>query len=248
MSRGARMERNSFNWSLLDRFALYSMLYSIQSKIVDKKLTVDQLHKLMASHIKKHLPIKVKLERDPNNDKGFVYVGGAYYSLKDKADQNRYIEILFSYNPAQKWFRLSRHRWQRICSLFADTMLHEIIHTRQFRSRSFKPIPGYQSNAYYARERRKQEYYGDRDEIGAFSFNIACELYDRFGEDYRLAASYLDSNQYRRHTRTTFFKYMETFEHNHNHPIIKRVKKKVLTQLPNAVLGKPFRTSNYLTY
>lgn len=242
------MERKPFNWSLLDRNVLYSMLNSIQSKIVDKKLTVDQLHKLMATHIKKHLPIKVRLDRDPKNDKGFVYVGGTYYSLIDKQDAPRYIEIIFSYNPDQKWFRLSRHRWQRICLLFADTMLHEIIHTRQYRSRKFKAIPGYQSFAYYARDRKKQEYYGDRDEMGAFSYNIACELFDRFGDDFDSAAKYLDTNAYRRHTRSTFYKYMETFDHNHDHQIIKRIKKKVLGQLSNAQVGKPFRTTNYLTY
>ena len=242
------MERKPFNWSLLDRNNLYSMLNGVQSKIVDKKLSVEQLHKIMATHIKKYLPIKVKLDRDPKNDRGFVYVGGAYYSEFDKNFYTRYIEIVFSYNPNQKWFRLSRHRWQRICLLFADTMLHEIIHTRQYRSRSFKAIPGYQSFAYYARDRKKEEYYGDRDEMGAFSFNIACELYDRFGTDYRSAAKYLDSNLYRKSSRSTFARYMETFDHNHQHPIIKRMKKKIMAQLPNAELGKPFRTTNYLTY
>ncbi len=242
------MERKPFNWSLLTKPILYSMLNSVQNKIVDKKLRVDELHAIMSKHIKQHLPIKIRLERDPTNDKGFVYVGGAYYSILDKEDKNRYIEIVFSYNSDQKWFKLSRHRWQRICGLFADTMLHEIIHTRQYRSRNFKAIPGYQSFAYYARDRRKQEYYGDRDEMGAFSFNIACELYEKFGDDFDSAAKFLDSNSYRRQTRSTFFKYMETFNHNHNHPIIKKIKKKIVSQLPYAQLGKPFRTNTYLTY
>ena len=127
-------------------------------------------------------------------------------------------------------------------------MLHEIIHTRQYRSRNFKAIPGYQSFAFYARDRKKQEYYGDRDEMGAFSFNIACELYEKFKDDFDLAAKYLDSNQYRRNPRTTFFKYMETFNHNHTHPVIKKIKKKIISQLPYAQLGKPFRTNTYLTY
>lgn len=242
------MERKPFNWSLLTRNVLYSMLNAVQSKIVDKNLTVEQLHSLMSKHIKRHLPIKVRLDRDPKNDKGYVYVGGTYYSTLDQSHRPRYIEIIFSYNSDQKRFRLSRHRWQRLCSLFADTMLHEIIHTRQYRSRNFKAIPGYESTAYYAKNRREQNYYGDTDEIGAFSYNIACDLYDKFGSNYSLAAKYLDSNQYRRHKRTTFYKYMETFEHDHNHPIIQRIKRKALSHLPNAEIGKPFRTTNYLTY
>ncbi len=241
--------RKSFNWSLLTRDALYSMLNSIQGKVVDKRMSVEALHDLMSKHVKRHLPIKVRLDRDSKNDKGYVYVGGAYYSQPDKDQMGRHIEIIFSYNSDQKYFKLSRHRWLRICWLFADTMLHEIIHARQYRSRNFKEIPGYQSTAYYARDRKEQNYYGDTDEIGAFSFNIACDLIDRFGDDFDLAAKYLDSNQYRRHTRTTFFKYMKTFNHNHNHPIVRRVKKKAISYLDNAYYhGKPFRTNTYLTY
>lgn len=240
--------RKSFNWSLLSRDNLFNMLNSIQGKIIDKRLSVEALHEILSKHIKAHLPIKVKLSRDSANDKGYVYVGGAYYSQYDKNWHTRHIEIIFSYNSDQKYFTLSRHRWLRICWLFADTMLHEIIHARQFRSRNFKPIPGYESTAYYARTRKAQQYYGDKDELGAFSFNIACDLFDRFGSDFDSAAKYLDSNMYRRHKRSTFYKYMETFEHNHNHPIVKKIKKKAISQLPNAQLGKPFRTNNHLTY
>ncbi len=240
--------RKAFNWSLLSKDILFSMLNGIQGKVVDKRLSVEELHDLMSKHIKSHLPIKVRLDRSPKNDKGYVYVGGTYYSDYDKKCYTRHIEIIFSYNTDQKYFTLSRHRWIRICSLFADTVLHEIIHCRQYRSRNFKSIPGYESTAYYARDRKEQEYYGDRDEMGAFSFNIACDLYERFGDDFDSAAKYLDSNQYRRHKRSSFYKYMAAFEHNHKHPIIKRIKRKVVSQLPNAQLGKPFRTSNYLTY
>lgn len=243
------VSRKSFNWSLLTRETLFSMLNSIQSKIIGKRLTIEALHSLMSRHIKKHLPIMVKLDRDAKNDKGYVYVGGTYYSAKDYDNHTRHIEIIFSYNSDQKYLTLSRHRWQRLCSLFADTMLHEIVHCRQYRSRNFKSIPGYQSTAYYARDRKEQNYYGDTDEIGAFAFNIACELVDRFGEDFDSAAKYLDSNTYRRHKRTSFFKYMKSFDYNHNHVVIKRLKKKVLYHLPNAAYyGKPFRTPNYLTY
>jgi hypothetical protein len=233
--------RRPFNWSLLTREVLFSMLNSIQSKVIDKRLSVEKLHDLMSKHIKKHLPVKVRLDRDSKNDKGYVYVGGAYYSDFDRQQYTRHIEVIFSYNSDQKYFNLSRHRWVRLCTLFADTMLHEIIHARQYRSRNYKTLPGYQSTAYYARDRKNQNYYGDTDEIGAFAFNIACDLIDRFGEDFDSAAKYLDSNEYKRHK--------QTFGHNHSHPIVKRIKKKAISYLPNAYyVGKPFRTTDWLTY
>ena len=89
--------RKPFNWSLLTRDALFCMLNSIQSKVVDQRLSVEKLHELMAKHIKRHMPIKVKMDRDPKNDKGYVYVGGTYYSDCDQ-DRKKSIGIVLAYN------------------------------------------------------------------------------------------------------------------------------------------------------
>ena len=103
--------------------------------------------------------------------------------------------MVFSYNPLDQVIKISKSRWTKMCRLFADTVLHEIIHTRQYRARNFKDIPGYESTAYYAKDRKEQEYYGDRDEMGAFSFNIACDMIDRFGNDRKVIQKYMDSMQ-----------------------------------------------------
>jgi len=242
-----------FNWSLLDRSALYSMMNQLRSKVVGKRLNVDKFHGILAKHLKKHLPIRIVKDRDPKTESTYVYVGGFYYGEYDEKmhkgkNKPQPIEIVFSYHLFDEFIELGRHKWERICILFADTLLHEIIHMRQQRSRNFKNIPGYQSTAQYAKERREQEYYGDRDEIGAYAFNIACELYDRFGTDFAAAKRYLDSETYRRHKRTCFYRYMKVFDHNHDHKIIRRIKLKAIHNLPYAVLGNPFKTSDQLTY
>lgn len=242
------MARKPFNWSLLTRDSLYSMLYKAGKDIVDQKLTVEELQSILSRHIKQHLPIKVRMDRAPDTTEKYVFIGGTYYSFEDKKGSARYIEVIFSYNTFAETIKLSRHKWTRMCQLFADTILHEVIHCRQYRARNFKAIPGYESTAYYAKDRKEQEYYGDTDEMGAHSFNIACELFERFGDDFGAAAQYLDSDNYKRHKRTGWFRYMKTFEHDHNHLIIRRMKRKILNQLPYAQIGKPFRTTNHLTY
>ena len=131
---------------------------------------------------------------------------------------------------------------------FADVVLHEMVHMRQFRARNFKPLPGYQSTAELTKDRKKQEYYGDRDEMGAHAFNIACELIDRFGYDPSQIGKYLDSNHCRKHKTATWCDYLKAFDWNHNHPIIRRMKNLIMRQLENAYLGKPFKTSTHLTY
>jgi len=84
--------------------------------------------------------------------------------------------------------------------------------------------------------------------MGAHAFNCACELIDRFGYDPTAIARYLDSNQCRRHKNSTWNDYLKAFDWNHNHSIIRRMRNLILRNLENAYLGKPFKTTNHLTY
>jgi hypothetical protein len=241
------VSRKPFNWSLLDRENLYSILYELKPCVVGKRLSARTLQKRLSDHIKYYLPIRVRMDSDITHEKGLVYIGGTYYSHHD---QNGYkqIEVVFSYKSKDATLVLSDHRWDRMCRLFADTVLHEIIHLRQYRTRKFKDIPGYESTAYYAKDRKEQEYYGNKDEMGAFAFNIACEMYDKFGDNFGAAKRYMDSNLPKKSKKSTYSKYLKSFDWNHSHPIIRRMKKKIIRNLPYAEIGKPFRTNDHLTY
>lgn len=241
------MSRKPFNWSLLDRNSLYSMLYGLKSSIVDKRLPIKTIQALLKKHIKSQLPIKVKIAECKDHAPGCVYIGGTYYADND-ARGNQQVEVIFSYRSKNSKLTISEHKWSRICLLFADTVLHEIIHMRQYRSRNFKEIPGYLSTAYYAKDRKEQEYYGHKDEMGAFSFNIACELYDKFGDDITSVKKYLDSNLAKKSTRLSWNKFLNAFDWNHNHTVVRSMKKKIIRNFPYAIIGKPFKTPNHLTY
>ena len=242
------MPRIPFDWSELDTDTLYNIFNEAQQQIVGRKLFISEIHKILSKQVKKYLPICVRMTRDPANDPGLVYIGGGYYSDYDKKNKERYIEIVFSYHMFDESITITRYRWVRMCSLFADTILHELIHLRQYRTRKFKSLPGYESTAHLAKQRRDQNYYGHPDEVGAYAFNIACELFERFGYDFSRAKQYIDSNQPTQHKKSTYLRYLTTFDLNHNHKIIKKLKKKVMFYLPYAALGKPFKTPDYLTY
>ena len=241
------MSRKPFDWSLLDRASLYSMMYRLRSSIVDQELSVKDLQQLLSSHIKYYLPVRVRMDSDPTHEAGLVYIGGAYYADHD-VEGRRQIEVVFSYQDTDAVIKVNDNRWRRMCALFADTILHEIIHMRQYRTREFKLIPGYESTAYSAKHRKEQEYYGHPDEMGALRFNIACELYDKFGDDFSAATAYLDSSLPKRTKKSCYYKYLKAFDNNQNHSIIRSLKKKILRNLPNAQIGKPFRTNDHLTY
>lgn len=238
-----------FNWSLLDRHNLYSMLYSAGRDLVGKKMSIMEFQKIVSKQIKSHLPIKVlRKQYDTKQQRGVPYIGGVYDSQLDKRGHSRFIEIIISYHPSDRSIKLTEYRWARLCALFADTVLHEIIHMRQYRARNFKPIPGYESTAYSHKQRVDQEYYGDTDEMGAFSFNIACEMIGRFGYDPNTIKHYLDSNHVKRHKKSTYYRYLKTFDWDHEHPKMRQIKRKILKQLEYAYIGKPFKTTNFLTY
>jgi hypothetical protein len=236
-----------FNWSDLDRGVLYSYFYSLNKKVVGKTLTAEKIQKIISKHLKAWLPIKVKKYVGVNSHLGYIQMGGMYHSDYDKKYKPS-IEVGFYYNMFDEHYKLTDHRWKRMSLRFADIIMHELIHMRQFRARNFKSIPGYQSTAESSKERKEQEYLGDRDEMGAFAFNIACEMIDRFDYDPSTIKSYMDSNGATRHKNSWWYSYLKTFNFNHNHKIIRRMKRKVLTQLENAYDGKPFKTTNFLTY
>jgi hypothetical protein len=236
----------TINWSELDRKSLYSYFYSLNTQLVGKNLTANQLHGAISRHIKQLLPIKVKRCMDPKIQKTYIYTGGVYYSALD-AEGKKAIEINFSYHPNDKNYKITKYRWKKMSIRFADTVLHEMIHMRQFRARNFKSLPGYQSTAESAKDRKEQQYYGDRDEMGAFAFNIACELIDRFGYDPSAIKTYLDSNN-RKRKNLWWYNYLKYFNWDHDHDIIRRMKRKIMLQLENAYYGKPFKTNNWLLY
>jgi len=242
------MTRQAFNWSALDRDILYSMLYSLKPEIVGKRLPISEITRQLSKHIKAHLPVKVVSNRQKPVKPGEIWIGGAYYSDDDKQGKKRFIEVELAFPTSADTMKTSLYRWERICRLFADTVLHEIIHTRQYRARNFKDLPGYESTAYYAKDRAWQEYYGHRDEMGAHSFNLAQDMIGKFGFDPKAIREYLDSTVPKRVCPNGWGRFMKSFDYDHAHPKVRQMKHKIMTQLENAYNGKPFKTSNYLTY
>lgn len=236
-----------FNWSLLDRNNLYALMLKGGKSLIGKRVTVNEFHKNLTKYIKSHLPIKVKMDYSPETKSGWVYIGGTYYADLDLAKRQQ-IELVFSYNPKDSHIKISYQRWRRMALLMADTLLHEIIHMRQYRARNFKTIPGYQSTAHSGTQRRDQEYYGHPDEIGAYAFNIACDISDRFNGYLPNMRDYIEHGPDKRTKKGSYYEYLKAFNFDHNHKIIKRLKKKIVSYLPYTEFGKPFKTTDYLTY
>ena len=239
---------SNFNWSSLDRLYLSKLLWEISNDIVGKSLLTTDLHSLMASHLRSNLPIRISKSFNDKVALDYVYIGGLYYSDYDE-DCKKCIEITFSYNMFQESLKLSKQKFKRMCMLFADTVLHEIIHMRQYRRRDFKYLSDYPSTASKQEQREEQSYLGCSDEIDAYGFNIACELIDKFGTDRHQIVNYLNDAQRGNGRRGNSWRmYLKAFNYNHDHIIIKRLKKKVIRYLPYAEIGKPYRNKDWIGY
>lgn len=236
----------SFNWSQLDRQTLFDIIYMLRDTVVGQQMPVQKFHDTVIRHVKSWLPIKAAKHKDPKVNRTWVYVGGSYYSGDDQ-DKLTSIELCLAYNPKDKNITMTPRRFSRFCIGFADTILHEVIHMRQFRKRKFKNLPAYASTASRTKQREEQEYLGNNDEIDAFAFNIACELEDKFRGNYKKIINYLNEDQKGlRRVHNSYRMYLQAFGHDHNHPVIQHVKKRVVYYLPKAKLGRPFRSADWI--
>lgn len=238
--------RSKFNWSILDRAGLVEYFWSLYPEITERPISISKFHSKLSKHIKKQLPIKISRTRDTKVGENWVFIGGTYYSDEDKS-KRQCIELVLVYNLFQEDIILKKRRYLRMCYTMADTILHEVMHMRQYRRRNFKDLPDYASMASREEKREEQSYLGNSDEIDAYSFNIACELLDKFNYDPKKIINYLNENQKGlRRTHNCWRMYLKAFDHDHNHPIVQRVKKKVIRYIPHAINGKPYRNKEWI--
>jgi len=240
--------RVKFNWSLLDRETIAGFVQSLATELVNVDLTIAQFHYRLTNHLKKLAPIRFRKTTNYQVKPNQVWIGGTYYSDWDQ-EKKKCIELLLVYPLFEETICISKHRFKGMCYTIADTLLHELIHMRQYRRRKFKVIPDYASTADKSQRREEQSYLGCSDEIDAYGFNIACELLEKFKGNNHRVIEYLSENQkgtQRRHN--SWRMYLKAFQHDHNHPIIQRLKRKIVRYLPQAYVGKPYRNKDWICH
>lgn len=238
-----------YDWSGLDRNLLLEMVTLAGPIVIEKNLTPAAFTSVIRKVIRFfQIPIhirSVQATTGPEPDR--VWVGGLYDGRIDKKN-SKAITLSLHFSKKSNTIKINKSNFRRLAAVFADTLLHEIIHTRQYRRRDFKNIPGYLSTAESRRQQNEQNYLGHPDEIDAYSFNIACQLLDQFHDNQKKIIKYLNSDlSKKKKNDNAFISYLRAFDHDHDHIVIKRLKKKIINYMPNAVeLGKPYKTTDWL--
>jgi len=236
----------SYDWSSIDINCVHNIINSTRSDLLDKNLNPISITKKIRTAFRENgVPILIKTEINESVVPSKVMIGGFYEGYKDKKNK-KFITIIMHYHSNSK-IKVKSKIFETIKNHITDTLMHEIVHLRQYRRRNYKVISGFMSYAESATKRNNQEYLGHQDEIDAYSFNIACDLIRTYKKDKKAIVKYLNSDlDDERRRKTVFRTYLETFDWNHNHKIIKSLKKKIIHYLPYAELGKPYKTSDWL--
>lgn len=235
----------TFDWSTLDRNLLVSYTLSLSKVLIRKKTSILEFHRLISKTLKSKIPIKIQKSYSNKVSKNDFHIGGFYEYDKDQCGLKS-INLVFQYNNKYDFLKFNQYNIVDVAFSIADTILHEIIHMRQYRRRNFTFLSNYNSKSTNFFKRKNQEYLGNTDEIDAYAFNISCYLLDRFEKNQRQIIKYL--NKVKNTDNNQWTMYLETFDNNHNHKIIQRLKKKIIKYIPHAFEGKPYNNKSWICY
>lgn len=143
------------------------------------KITPTQLTRILRSYVGTD-DVTVKTHRDKAVDKNQVVIAGLYDPEEDSSNFSS-ITIYATYNPDQKKIAIKDLNWKQLCIDLIECVGHEIVHQAQFRSREFDIGPNvFVSLSKNKNKKLDQEYLGNLDEVEAYGYSIATEIYLKY--------------------------------------------------------------------
>jgi hypothetical protein len=202
----------------MNYFQVLSSLQKIYDDLKDKELSSNAILNRIKKcvNLSECLFIKIDTISLPC---GRFMVSGLYDPSKDKIGAPPIlIEIAFPKKSKFKFdnFDIRRDEWIEFCVEITSTIGHEFVHLTQFRKRNFLPSKLYSSKSKILVIKEMQEYYGDPDEIDAYAFIAATELY--------LNKLFQPKKQFVLKTTKIFKIYVKVFKKND--PVLIRLAKK----------------------
>jgi len=241
------MKYTEFNWAELNRDFLFGIFYDLETNLVGVDLTGRRMFAIISKQIHRYLPLRTRKIVNKSLGKNHLAIGGHYCFDRDE-HREKSITIDFYFRSFDQPIKLKRSSFLECGIIFADTVLHEIIHMRQHRRRNFNSRPYYKSRENTIDKKRQQGYLGCLDEIDAYAFNISCELMDYFNLDEDKSIRYLNKPKKTISKENSYQMYLKAFDYDHDHAIIKKLKKKIVAYFPKAKQGRPFTNSDWIYY
>jgi hypothetical protein len=208
------------------------ILEDIKPHVVDRFFSVDELVQDLGVFIGQRFNIDVKHAEASQVDQNDIELNGYYDGGLDEAGDVP-IEVYLITNPMQDVMIIDNSQFNLIARKIADTISHEVIHMSQFRARDFLEVERIEyTDVDEDYEEDERWYLSSPDEINAYAYNIANELLDK--HDLPVVMEKLHKiKEISIEDSINLWSYVNAFEKNTSHPVMRRLIKKVYKSLLN---------------
>ena len=196
------------------------LMEPIRSQLIGIPRHVEEISKIVGSVVASNFRTDVLHADAQEVDVGDINITAYYDPDLDSMDRPC-IELYMVYNTLDTILLFDDELFDNLTKRLCDTLSHEQIHQQQHRARFWE------SWEYDVDD--VEEYLGNKDEIDAYSHNIANELLDY--ADYQKVLTLLNSpSTITIEQSVNLWVYIRTF--GIDHPVSKRLLKKVIRKLP----------------
>jgi hypothetical protein len=217
----------------LTRRECFSLMEHIKHRIVNTPLYKNEVSSIIGEHLAQTLKVNVVQAEAKEVDIGDMNIN-AFYDPDDDMMGKACIELILVYSPYENILIFDEEGWINIVRRIADSVAHEQRHKYQYRQRDWESWGDDDSDDEIETARI---YLGNKDEIDAYSINIANELLDNF--TFSETMSHLSNPKKIEMSKSVnLWAYMTVFGMDFTHPVLKRLLKKVYKILPDQVRTK----------
>lgn len=211
------------------RKEVLEILDEIKPFIVNQFMAVDEFIQDLGVFLGKRFNIDVKHAEATQVDQNDLDLNGFYDGGLDEAGDIP-IEIYLVTNPMQDVIIIDEEQFDIIARRIADTLSHEVIHMQQYRARDFLEVEKIEYTEFEDEEEENRWYLSSPDEINAYAYNIANELLDK--HQYPQVIEKLNKvKDISINDSVNLWAYVQAFSKDVNHPVLKRLIKKVYKSL-----------------
>ena len=207
--------------------SIIKTMASARSKIVGKSITPPNLAKAIQGAVGKTYGVEVTFKYATALKDGDMSANAYYDQVDDLAgDPPVVVELLFS-PENKKGMDIDNVGFDELSAHMAKVIVHELLHKSQATSRGFvKPRPFKVSRT--GAGTGEQEYLGKSDEIDAYGHNIAVELLKNYGSRKNSLTALRNFVRIPPDKSPDLFGYLVAFGMDKNHPVLKKLVKKVI--------------------
>ena len=207
--------------------SIIKTMASARSKIVGKANTPPNLAKAIQKAVGKTYGVEVTFKYATALKAGDMSAN-AYYDQEADLEGDTAVEVELLFSPEnKKGMDIDNVGFDELSAHMAKVIAHELLHKSQATSREFvKPRPFKVSGT--GAGTGEQEYLGKSDEIDAYGHNIAVELLKNYGSRKDSLTALRNFVRIPPDKSPDLFAYLVAFGMDKNHPVLKKLVKKVI--------------------